>query len=65
MNKRQAKKEYRKHYQVVATYSGTRKMKRKSHELSIMLARKEHRNYWDTWYWGYPNRARFCPNWKR
>ena len=37
-------------------YKLKRKSNRKSHEESIKLARREHRNFWEEWKRGYPNR---------
>lgn len=56
MNKRQRKKrEYSPMY-FGDTYNNLRKTHRKQHEASIALARKEHRNFWEEWKRGYPNR---------
>ena len=59
MNKRQSKKlilnSDMKKIKIIP-YNAKKKMNRKSHEMSIKLARKEHRNFWEEWKRGYPNR---------
>ena len=59
MNKRQSKKlilnsDMKKIKKI--PYNTKKKINRKSHEMSIKLARKEHRNFWEEWKRGYPNR---------
>lgn len=56
MNCRQAKKEFVKGFMLVGTYSETRRIRRREHINSIATARKHHRNYWESWDRGYPNR---------
>ena len=58
MNRRQAKKAYMKQFLMCKTYSATRAEIRHQHFMSIDKARKEHRNYWEGWNRGYPNRYR-------
>lgn len=56
MNHRQAKKKERNQWQLIDTYNGTRKYRRKTQRKSIEWAREEHRNFWEEWTRGYPNR---------
>lgn len=56
MNKRQAKKKEANYYEL--PYRERKEINRRAHELSINLARKENRNYWEGWDRGYPNRFR-------
>lgn len=58
MNKRKAKKKENNSFLHYLSYRDRRISNRYSHELSIDLARREHRNYWDGWNKGYPNRMR-------
>lgn len=56
MNKRQAKKRKYKKLLFYQSYKKDKIIKRKEHINSIRLARKNHRNYWEEWSRGYPNR---------
>lgn len=56
MNKRQSKKLVLSYDMKKIPYNTKKKMNRKSHEESIKLARREHRNFWEEWKKGYPNR---------
>jgi hypothetical protein len=59
MNKRQAKKKELKLITIFRNYPHNRKIRRRSHEASIAMARSEHRNFWVDWNRGYPNRMRW------
>lgn len=56
MNKRQAKKKDMNQYLLCNSYSKNRKAIRRQHERSVSLARLQHRNFWEEWKRGYPNR---------
>ena len=62
MNKRQAKKKSYNQFMIVNSYNLNKKIIRRQHENSISLARLQHRNYWEKWKRGYPNRFR-CGKW--
>ena len=53
MNHRQKKK---RSIFMYGGYTVHRKSRRKIHENSIKLSRIEHRNYWEEWKRGYPNK---------
>lgn len=48
----------------LALNSRRRKMNREGHEAYIAYARKNHRNCWEMWTRGYPNRTRML-HWYR
>lgn len=56
MNKRKAKKKFGNQFLLGKTYTTHKRIIRQQHENSIELARLEHRNFWEEWKRGYPNR---------
>ena len=56
MNKRQAKKKSRDHIFFGESYRSRRIRVREQHQRSFEHARQEHRNFWEEWKRGYPNR---------
>ena len=55
MNKRKAKKQRNNQY-IYISHHHNRVIHRQEHVRSITLARHEHRNFWEEWKYGYPNR---------
>lgn len=62
MNKRKAKKMSYNQFLLGNSYSTHKKIIRSQHVNSISFARHQHRNFWEEWKRGYPNRFRYM-NW--